>query len=239
MHSDSMSSNRRQEMLMVHFQQLTSPIRRAFAILLSAILITATTFPVWVQGQVTGGSSDFDRVPSAWRLELVDTLGGAVTVLAVFQGYPYVQIGRRLARLDISDPSNIRIDGQTPIEFDADTILAQSGPHVFTYHDNRFEIVDVSTVSTPSKRGGLDIDGAVSRGTIAGSLLYLVSDLLVHVVDVSDPASPIEIARYAAPEPTGYPPHIPFEFPDVLPFGFAMQANEAMLLFTSAAGDTQ
>jgi len=147
-------------------------------------------------------------------LELVGQIGGAVNAVAVQGDTAYVGVGPRLVILDVSDPANPEVLGQSPVypDFvqdvavagDPSTALRQaqdtSSGQVYAYvaaGNGGLRVVDVSDPAAPTEVGSYDPPGRARAVAVQGNYAYVAYDQRgLRIVDVSDPAAPAEVGFY-------------------------------------------
>jgi hypothetical protein len=126
-------------------------------------------------------------------IELVSYLGTAqAQALCVHGGYAYVGFGIQLAVVDISDPRRPQRVGYAVLPNRVlDVAVAGSYAYVATRFDG-FHVVDVSDPTQPVVIDIYYPSSHVSSVVIDGSYAY-VSNGALRVMDLSDPASPVEV----------------------------------------------
>lgn len=156
------------------------------------------------------------------NLKYINQLGGAVSSgqtkpLVVNDNLVYVGMGPRLAVLDISDPSNIYLVGQSEIIPDLIGEVVLAGNYVYIapggYRDDaganqQLHIVDVSNPKQPQYLGRYSPQNKYVGSVYAfDGYLYItakeeISDFTssakhLYILDISNPIQPKEISRYA------------------------------------------
>src|SRR5258706_1163874 len=155
------------------------------------------------------------------NLEYVNQLGGVVSSgqikpIVVNDNLVYVGMGPRLAILDISDPSNIYLVGQSEIIPDLIGDIVLVGNYIYIapggYGDDvganqELHIVDVSNPTQPQYVGAYSPqDKYVSSVYAFGKYLYITAKEVnsdfraanteLYILDISNPIQPKEISHY-------------------------------------------
>ena len=193
--------------------------RHRFLIALSTLTAAALGLAVLASvPQRTAARPAQQRVVREALFEPVDHFGGAITGIAVAGHYAYIDRGRRLEVLDMTDPLAPRIIGRSALLPGLAQVAAVSDGQVYmvervqtaAVQEDRLNVVDVTDPAAPRLRGTLGL-GAVRLGL--GSLILgpvVVRDGLLYgaawksgvvVLDVRDPDQP----RYMATAATDLP----------------------------------
>src|SRR5262245_11775920 len=174
-------------------------------------------------GPLTGGTDGGLHVVDVTN-PMQPTLMGSLTLpgeiardAAAVGGLAYVvtsstsQVAGSLHIVDVSDPAQPITVASLALPYRASDVAISGGLAYVANGTSGLTIVDVSNSATPFVRGVLGTH-AYSRGvTVAGSLVYLtevglgsantsVQHATLRLVDVSDPANPVEIGGLAMPE---------------------------------------
>ena len=122
--------------------------------------------------------------------------GGRARRLAIAGTYAYVAASATLTVIDISDPANPRQIACCEMPGGADD-LALSGNYAYVI-DGDLSIVSIADPYHPTLVGRLEFPRwPVSRVAVDGTHVYVLGAGDVgglHVVDVSDPTNPVEVA---------------------------------------------
>jgi hypothetical protein len=183
------------------------------AILLALGLCLALTLSLSrIQAQADGIRDDVGTIhPQAQNVELVGQIGGPTGAVVVQGSYAYISVGPRLVVLDVSDPTSPVVVGQSAVlsNIVQDVYVTGSYAYLGTGEGGLY-VIDISNLAAPVKVG----TAAVSTGSVyvAGSYAYLgwgecrglggglwECDGSLRVVDVSNPAAPVEVGSYDAP----------------------------------------
>jgi hypothetical protein len=117
----------------------------------------------------------------------------AVEALAVAEDQGFLAVGAQLMRFvsppppDLSPTSCVSFANRiTAIHF--------AGGRVFVGTEGGLEIVGVGEAAALTRLGGMTLAAPVERITSEGEMVYLVTEAdSLHLVDVSDPAEPLEV----------------------------------------------
>ncbi|MCC6500461.1 MAG: hypothetical protein IT313_09370 [Anaerolineales bacterium] len=156
------------------------------------------------------------------NIDFIKQLGGSISSgqtkpIAINENLVYAGIGPRLAILDISDHSNIRLLGQSDIILDNIGEVVLAGDYVYiapgVYGDDaganqQLHIVDVSNPRQPQYLGTYSPkEKCVSSVYVSEKYLYITakdegSDFTtsakdLYILDISTPDQPKEISHYA------------------------------------------
>jgi hypothetical protein len=131
-----------------------------------------------------------DSAP-AIQLELVGQLGGPSFALAVRGDRAFVGLGRRLAVLDVGDPSRIHEVGEYRLSSPAATMVIDGDVAYLAEEEDILHVLDLSRPEAPRRIGGLG-DGwrwpsAMVRHT---GTLYLAYGQGLQIIDIADPTAP-------------------------------------------------
>ncbi len=135
-----------------------------------------------------------------------------VSLVSIIDDYAYIvddHSGFRI--LDISDPKLPTPVGYVKVDSTVDSILlfgnrAYVGIGGLPYKPD-FRIYDINDRTTPKEIGRFQGDknfGLLTVGPsyVHGNTLFLLDTPILHVLDISNPASPTEIAQYTHPDPS-------------------------------------
>jgi hypothetical protein len=173
-----------------------------------ALLLVAGAVPAL--GQATAGWSD--QQPGAegavtWNMRLIGQIGGVTQAVAVQESYAYVAEGGGLTVLDVSDPAAPAFLGKTLPLPNVVEGVAVLGSYAFVAGgDGGMRVVDVSDPARPAVVGACDTPGSAFAVAVcgdpslpSGKLYAYVADGYpngLRVVDVSDPAWPVEVGHW-------------------------------------------
>jgi hypothetical protein len=129
-------------------------------------------------------------------MSLIGQSGGQTTAVAVQGNYAYVGVGLRLITLNIANPSNPLMVGQSDMLPDRIISLAVANNRVYAALGvSGLRIIDVSTPAAPRVVGVLSTPGYTEDVAVQGNYAYIIDGLL-RIVDVSNPANPIVVSSY-------------------------------------------
>ena len=120
--------------------------------------------------------------------------------LAVSGNYAYLNLGGRLATVNIANPANPTLIGQTPALAGFEDI-ALAGDLALVATGATLQIVDVTNRAAPVLRGAYAAADGVRAVAVAGSDAYLVGSNGLKVVQFSDPSNPQLVGSYATTHP--------------------------------------
>ena len=137
----------------------------------------------------------------AQNVELVGQIGGVTDAVAVQGNYAYIGVGPRLVILDVSDPANSTMEGQSPVFPGIVYGVVVTGGYAYVANaDGGLRIVNVIDPAHPTEVGFYDTPGYAHGVVVAGTYAY-VADYHggLRIVNVSDPAHPVEVGFYDTP----------------------------------------
>jgi len=145
---------------------------------------------------------------------------GATTDLWVFEGIDgrdYAYTGTMAAATmyawDVTDPTNpvitdsVKVDGrrQNDVKINADATLAIITSEGASNRRNGFTVLDISDAAHPEiiTHFTEGLTGGVHNVWIEGTIVYAVHNgtSAVHIVDISDPANPVNVGRWQVDNP--------------------------------------
>ena len=145
---------------------------------------------------------------------------GATTDLWVFEGtdgrdyaYTGTMAAATMYAWDVTDPTNpvitdsVKVDGrrQNDVKVNADATLAIITSEGASNRRNGFTILDISDAAHPAVVTHFTegLTGGVHNVWIEGDIVYAVHNgtNAVHIVDVSDPANPVNVGRWQVDNP--------------------------------------
>jgi hypothetical protein len=123
--------------------------------------------------------------------EIVGQIGGSSYAVAVQGDYAYLGVGPRLVVLDISDPSDPTMLGQTDIMGDVVQGVAVAGGYAYVAAEYAgLQVVDVSDPSDPRLVGSCDTPSRARDVAVAAGYAYVADWTTMQVMDISDPTNP-------------------------------------------------
>lgn len=173
---------------------VSSLVTSIFTVSLSLLLI-----PAGATQKPEGRPGDAGNVQQlAENVELVSQLGGSTHAVAVQGSYAYVGVGARLVVLDVSNPADPAVLGQTAVLLDIVRDIFVSGDYAYiAAGDAGLRVIDVSDPAAPAEVGSYVPAETALDVHVAGNYAYVAAfrDGL-RVVDVSDPTAPVEVGVY-------------------------------------------
>ncbi|MBT8461455.1 MAG: Ig-like domain-containing protein [Gemmatimonadetes bacterium] len=150
----------------------------------------------------------------------VPSEAGATTDLWVFEGtdgrdyaYTGTMDAATMYAWDVTDPTNpvitdsVKVDGrrQNDVKINADATLAIITSEGASNRRNGFTILDISDAAHPTIITHFTdgLTGGVHNVWIEGNIVYAVHNgtNAVHIVDISDPANPLNVGRWQVDNP--------------------------------------
>jgi hypothetical protein len=143
------------------------------------------------------------------NVELVSQMGGPINMVAVRGDTAYVGTGPSLVILNVSDPAHPIVVGQTRPLPDIVTGESVSGTYAYVADGNSgMYIFDISDPAHPAQIGSWSAPyGTAAAVSVAGSYAYVAYDYgsysqgTLRVVNIFDPAQPIEVGVVATSGP--------------------------------------
>lgn len=151
---------------------------------------------------------------------VVPSEAGATTDLWVFEGtdgrdyaYTGTMDAATMYAWDVTDPTNpvitdsVKVDGrrQNDVKINADATLAIITSEGASNRRNGFTILDIADAAHPTiiTHFTEGLTGGVHNVWIEGDIVYAVHNgtNAVHIVDISDPANPVNVGRWQVENP--------------------------------------
>jgi len=144
---------------------------------------------------------DFTGSPTTANVELVGQIGGATNAVAVQGHYAYLGVGPRLVVLDISNPANSTVVGQTEVMPGCVGGVAVAGNYAYVADGyDGLRIINVSDPAAPTETGFYETPGYANGVAVAGNYAYVADRYEgLRIINVSDPAAPSEAGFYDTP----------------------------------------
>jgi len=142
------------------------------------------------------------------QLELVGQIGGATYAVAVRDGYAYIGVGPRMVILDVSDPHQLSVVGQTEVLPDVVQDVEVAGGYAYVADGKGgLLIIDVSDPTSPQKLSFYDtpIGSAIGVAVWEHYAYVAAHDYfapymgVLWIIDVRDPAFPQEVGSCDIP----------------------------------------
>lgn len=162
--------------------------------------------------------------PDIEALSLVNQIGGSVFATAKLGDYVYVGMGPRLLIVDVQDPAQPVVLGQTEVLSGVVSRIQIAGNYAYLGVDGGVSIVDASNPAAPTQVSFYDTPGAVYGIAISDTLAYIAEGRVwdgsqfqgggLRILDVSNPTTPSQ---------TGYLDT------DAYAFGVSLRGNYAYL----------
>lgn len=136
---------------------------------------------------------------------LVTTLPGPAYTLAVHDTTAYITNDNGLQIIDVSNPVTPAVIGNMELSFFT-TAIAASADHVYLIADSEpfsgpggLRIINVETPTAPYQTGELTLTPDGREITLSEARVYVTSVDTVHVIDVSNVASPVLVEKLGIP----------------------------------------
>ena len=135
------------------------------------------------------------------HVRLVDILGGYMGGVTVQGNYAYIGVGYRFIILDVSDPAQPAVVGQSGLLLDSVRDIVAAGSYAYVAAAGAgLYIFNISNPAAPAWVGVCDTPGLAQGVALVGSYAYVADfDQGLRVVDISNPAAPTEIGFYDTP----------------------------------------
>ncbi len=142
-----------------------------------------------------------DVASPAWNVELISRVDGTARAVAVQGNYAYIGDGKRLVILDVSDPADPVVVGETDPLPGVVQDVAVVGHYAYIADDwEGLRIIDVSNPASPIEAGSYTGIGEAEEVAVAGNYAYVAADWSgLRIIDVSDPVNPREAGFYVTP----------------------------------------
>lgn len=137
------------------------------------------------------------------NLNLLNQLGGIVATVAIQGNYAYIGKGPRLVSIDIQNPTNLNIIGQSEILSGVVWHIEVIGNYAYVNSEGDLSIIDISNPAAPSLVGFYDVPGRINDFIISGSYLYIAEAQIrdgsqylyggLRILDITTPTTPIQI----------------------------------------------
>lgn len=132
----------------------------------------------------------------AWNVESLAQLGGVSRAVALQGDYAYVAQQQSVAVLDVGDPDQPVLVGQTSILPYPPNDLTVAGSFVYVADgwQGGLVIFDVSDPAAPLEVGSYDTPSDAHGVSVVGQYAYVADwDSGLRIIDVSAPGSPVEV----------------------------------------------
>lgn len=136
---------------------------------------------------------------------LVTTVPGPAYTLAVHENTAYITNDNGLQIIDVSNPITPAVIGSMQLSFFT-TAIAASADYVYLIADSEpfsgpggLRIINVQTPATPYPTGELTLTSDGREISLSGARVYVTSVDAVHIIDVSNVASPLLVEKLGIP----------------------------------------
>ncbi len=139
--------------------------------------------------------------PHAPNAALIGQIGGSAYAVAVQGHYAYIGVGPRLVIVDISNPAQPIVVGQTRVLPNLISDIALAGSYAYIANsDSGLRIINMSDPTQPVEVGFYDTPGSAGGVAVMGSYAYIADGYFgLRIVNVSNPANPYEVGFYDTP----------------------------------------
>jgi hypothetical protein len=135
-------------------------------------------------------------------IEHVAQIGGAAKAVAVQDRYAYLGAGARLLMIDVADPAQPVLVGQSAVLPDVVQRLVLTGRHAIVAAGRAgLRVFDVSQPTAPREVAALPTTSPAEHVVLVDQYIYLPQPNGIHVLDAADPARLAEIAIYGTSHP--------------------------------------
>jgi hypothetical protein len=166
---------------------------------LGLLLISAGAGPEPARRPAETRVNNQQRRDNVGPISQVDSQTHAIAVQGT---HVYVGVGRRLAVLDVTDPADPRLVGQTGVLPAVVQDIDVAGEYAYVAAGEAgLLIIDVSDPAQPKTVGAYAPPGSAGSVYVSGNRVYVAAgEAGLRIVDVSNPRLPVELGVYAAPE---------------------------------------
>jgi len=105
----------------------------------------------------------------------------------------FAKSGNGLQVIDVSNPTSPTLEGNDDNNYAAQEVYTRGNYAYVSSHYDGLRIIDISSPASPVQVGDYDIVGNVPDIYVSGDYAYITATWGVHVVDVTDPASPTPV----------------------------------------------
>ena len=137
------------------------------------------------------------------HVALAGQVDGATAAMAVKGNYAFIGVGPRLVIMNIAEPAQPTLVGQTELLPGLVNGAVVAGQYAYIIAgDHELLVFDVSWPSVPRETGSFTIQGTAGEMFVSGRFLYVVDiQQGVYIIDVSQPDKPVEAGFFQAPPP--------------------------------------
>jgi hypothetical protein len=163
---------------------------------------TATPPPVLTHAAAvaTSTATPSGSVSNPLSLQLVGQFGGGSGAVASDGRYAYLNIGPRLAIVDIADPAHPVVAGRSSPLPGFEALSVTGGYAYVAAGPGGLRVLDVSDPAAPVEVFAQAFDSSAFGTAIAGSYLYLGAGDGLHIFDLTDPGAPQAAGFLATPD---------------------------------------
>ena len=130
--------------------------------------------------------------------DLVAQIGGISDAVAVENATAYLGVGPRIVVLDVSDPSDIVVLGQSEVFPSIVGSVGVAGPYLYaTLGDDGLRVIDVSDPANLQVLGSWDASETLHRVAADENYAYAVTSNSIWIINVSDPTNPYAVGSSA------------------------------------------
>ena len=184
---------------------------KVFGLMIAALLaITLPALGVLGKTKALSTSSAPAMQTDDEALQIIGQIGGTSSAVAVQGDYAYLGVGPRVAVLNVSDPANPTMLGQTSVLLGLVQDVAVAGQYVYVgversvvYVEDyaHFWIFDASDPTNPTEAGSYDSPSCINCPTygvaVSGQYAYLADGAEgLRIVDISDPTNVVQVGYY-------------------------------------------
>jgi hypothetical protein len=131
----------------------------------------------------------------------INEVGGTSRAIAYQEPYVYLGVGLRMVILDVSQPEAPQVVGQTGILENRIQGIAVIDNLAYVVGDEirGLLVFDISDPAMPRQVGYLHIPYYCANVVVVDDYAYVQTTTGVYIVDINNPANPIEVSSYANP----------------------------------------
>lgn len=163
------------------------------ALIAAIVVLSALTLPVTAQSTTSLSPTEAAR-PKAQ----VTALSGGIYAVAVQGTYAYVGVGKQLIILDIANPRQPHIIGQTSALTGTINEIVVIGSYAYVAHSTGISVIDISNPVLPTEIGSLDLANGADALAVENGYVYVGARSYgtLSIVRVTEPKSPVRIGSF-------------------------------------------
>ncbi len=149
----------------------------------------------------SGGARGAAELTGSWNVQVLGQLSREAYVVAVRGAYAYIGVGMSVAVVNVSNPSDPWVMGQTSQLPDNVQAIFVAGSYAYVAdQDAGLRILNVSDPYNPREVGYYQTPGTAKGVVVVNNLAYVADhDMGLRIVNVSNPFNPYEVGAYETP----------------------------------------